>query len=308
LQHSFSAGDSFALTGPNGQFDLSQLPRVLDHLQSAEIAVNEGNSRAWYEFIRANLVLYQMRYPLSGYSPSGFSSGWLELEEDQRNCPEANFEEAANWLHGTEKSLADTLPGPCVLHSLVIARQLRARARESLRWRRWGYGALIIEIVYVLILLGGLFAYQYIYGEEPNKALWFQMTHIPLYIFVWGFLGGIAWCTYSAANDLKRRLFDSYQLGWYVAHPWISALLGATAVLLVLGGLSTVSSVKLEPDGGLPTAAAALLSLVSFATGYSTIFIWGMLDRVIRAMFHQDNIDQKLQQQIQDHLPDKSDK
>jgi hypothetical protein len=112
--------------------------------------------------------------------------------------------------------------------------------------------------------------------------------------------------TYSAAESLKRRLFDSYQLGWYVAHPWISALLGATAGLLILGGLSTVSSVKLAAGDDSVTAAAALLSLISFATDYSTVFIWGKLNNVVHKVFGKANVQQALDEKVHDHLPKES--
>jgi hypothetical protein len=45
---------------------------------------------------------------------------------------------------------------------------------------------------------------------------------------------------------------------------------------------------------------------VSFATGYSTIFIWKMLDNIVHKVFGEVNVKRELDEKVQDHLPKKS--
>jgi len=135
-------------------------------------------------------------------------------------------------------------------------------------------------------------------GMGTNSIMADTTLKVPFYVFVWGFLGGVSWCIYCAAQAARFRLFDRYHLAWYFAHPWISAILGGAVACLVLGGLSGLGAMKSEDN----VALATLLSLVSFVAGYSTTVVWKVLDKAVRKIFGDPDPIQRVHEQAQDHL------
>lgn len=124
-----------------------------------------------------------------------------------------------------------------------------------------------------------------------------KVFQVPVFVILWGFLGGVAWCLYGAAYWSNRRLFDSHYFPWYIAHPWISAVLGAVMALLILGGLSSLGTFDPTTDVGV-----ALLSVVSFVAGFSTHKFWKLLDRSVAKLLGEKESERTIQEEAEKAL------
>lgn len=208
---------------------------------------------------------------------------------------------------------------------LELAKAYYARAkmwcarlnRKESDERAWdGFWAITIQFIYLGLLI---FWATNFYGSRlnllPLDLPWLDNTAdiaratirsteaigIPFYALVWGFLGGIAWCLYSATYWMGKGLFNSNYFGWYVALPFISALLGAATSTVILAGYTAVAVPEADAAGSLtqlPFAVVATLCLVSFVAGYSARSIWKLLDRTMRKIFKDDAEVQNVQSSV----------
>lgn len=221
-----------------------QMDEVLTRLQRAEKSASADDPKAWYELAKAKLIFHKS----GAVSMSELADGdvqalrqelyrvWGELNHVQRQKGNVNTTNAADWLNWGEKALEETRPNKSrAMYCIMRARYSLMKAQEFAEWDKWGYFAILLESLYLLGLPIGIFLYSSTMNMPLVDIMTSAMLQVPFYVFVWGFLGGISWCIYSAAYWSKRRLFDRHYLAWYLAHPWISAVLGGAASLLVLG-------------------------------------------------------------------------
>jgi hypothetical protein len=90
---------------------------------------------------------------------------------------------------------------------------------------------------------------------------------------------------YCAAYWAKRRLFDKHYILWYLAHPWLSAVLGGVVSLVILGGMASIGGA----ENGLPSEPRmALLAIVSFFAGFNTHKVWKSLDQISAKLLGQE--------------------
>lgn len=166
------------------------------------------------------------------------------------------------------------------------ARHAWHKAIISANSNKFGYAVVVIELLYLLgVFIGYYFLYKYLpvpishdfYESRMVKSTFLQ---VPVVVYIWGFIGGATWCAYSACFWMKRRMFDSAYLIWYIAHPFVSSFLGAIAAVLVLGGVETFSKSE-----DLSKPSINLLILISFIAGFSANNIWKTIDKYVRKTF-----------------------
>lgn len=209
---------------------------------------------------------------------------WHEATDIQREKGYINITNVGDWLVRAEKSLSDApYPATQAMYCLLRARQSLAKAQEAATCEIWGYCVITVELLYLLtIIIGRLWLHGHVEG-----ILELRFHTVPLYVFIWEFLGGVAWCMYCAAYWAKRRLFDKHYILWYLAHPWLSAVLGGAVSLVILGGLASIGGA----ENGSPSpseARMALLAIVSFFAGFNTHKVWKLLDRSAAKLLGQE--------------------
>jgi hypothetical protein len=266
-------------------------------------------ARAWHELAQAKLALKQTQKnsasvprdsgEMTNRKSDTLRDEWQSVKDDlhriQSRCPHVNVAGALNWLMWAERALEKDKPDNSrAMYCIMQARCSLVYAEECVKWITLGGIVILIELAYLALLPVLMVLYAYFLGftieSVVSDAIELMMTksllHIPDYVFVWGFLGGAVWCLNDAALWSKQRLFDKHHLVWYIAHPWVSAVLGGAVALIILGGLSNITAAA-SPAATTP-ATAALLSLVSFVAGFSTDSIWKLLDRAMRKLLNDE--------------------
>lgn len=205
---------------------------------------------------------------------------WSRLDPVTDQEKIVNTTNCADWLTAGEELLkGEPLRRAHVMYCISRARFSLAKASECSKSRTSDMIALTVGFVYLIGLPLGIHVYAEWQDTTISAVMKGAMVQVPFFVFVWGFLGGTSWSIYSAAYWSKRRLFDDSYLGWHVAHPFVSAVLGAAVSLVVLGGLTSLGDFV---PGSLP--GSALLSLISFVAGFSTNTLWKYLDRTVRKL------------------------
>jgi hypothetical protein len=268
---------------------------VLSHLRLAEKYAD--HCEAWHELAKAKTALRETNYCSAPTNASAsvrllrqeLGKLWHELASLNSNEKAVNTTFVADWLKKGEEQLDSEKPQEAeVMFFISRARYSLAKAKESSSCKGIiaGYVAVFCEIIYLVTLPYLIYRYSLFRSTTMSEIVDCPVLQVPCYVFVWGFLGGVSWCIYHAAYWSKRRLFDRSYLPWYVAHPWISAVLGAAVSLLILAGLTGLAFAGADRDvpeslriWNLP--ASALLSVTSFAAGFSTHSLWKFLVRTV---------------------------
>ena len=202
---------------------------------------------------------------------------WNEIEKVQRGERTVNVTDAAGWLRRGEKALVQKTPDcGTAKYCTAMARYELIKAQESAKYHLLGYLAVLIEFLY-LGLTVALVVSVSSFGTSLAKLESITVFYVPLFVLVWGFLGGVAYCLYGAAYWSNRRLFDAHYFPWYLAHPWISVVLSGAMAILIIGGLSALGTFDPRSVQGV-----AVLSVTSFIAGFSTHEFWKILDRTIK--------------------------
>lgn len=207
---------------------------------------------------------------------------WHDAKRVQNKKTDVNTAVVVYWLQLAEQAMEQEPANiPVAMRSVVKARYWLHKAEACAGWHNWGLGVLWLELLYLLSVPAAIFFYMTGTGiKNLDTIMSYGFQIAPLYVFIWGFLGGVAWCMYSAAYWTTRRLFDRYYLTWYIAHPWISAVVAGAVSLVFYAGLVAISPGDADPG----IAFAATISVVSFVTGFSTKYIWGVLDRNVKKL------------------------
>ena len=277
----------------NGARPSEDLEEVLARVQRAERYADEGNPKAWYELMKAKLA----RHGSGELSTVELAEGdvdvlrqelyrvWGEINDVQRKSREANTTISADWLSRAEQSLEEMPPQRSkAMYSIMRAREALASSQEFVGWSRFGYLAIAIETIYLIAVPLLFVLYSRAANVSGASIMSDVILQLPFYVLAWGFIGGSAWCIYSAAYWTKRRLFDRHYLAWYIACPWLSAAVGSAVALAVLGLFSMISSFNPNSQPG-----AAILSLLAFLAGFSANALWKLLDRTIRRIAGDKN-------------------
>ena len=206
---------------------------------------------------------------------------WHDAKRVQSKKPDVNTTVVVYWLQLAEQAMEkEPADIPVAMRSVVKARYWLHKVEACAGWHNWGLGVLWLELVYLISVPVTIFFYINTKNIVLKEVMVTGFQIAPLYVFVWGFLGGVAWCMYSAAYWTTRRLFDRYYLTWYIAHPWISAVVAGAVSLVFYAGLVAIAPSDTDPG----IAFAATISVVSFVTGFSTKYIWGVLDRNVKKL------------------------
>jgi hypothetical protein len=121
---------------------------------------------------------------------------WHEAIDMQHAKGYVNPTNVGDWLVRTEKSMKDApYPATQAMYCLLRARYSLAKAAEAGACEIWGYCAVMVELLYLAtVLIGRLWL-----GVHAESILNERFHTVPLFVFVWGFLGGVTWCIYCAA-------------------------------------------------------------------------------------------------------------
>jgi hypothetical protein len=278
---------------------------VLFHLQLAEESLPKEHtqneeSKAWYDLVNAKLIYHQKMDPYFSVEPEKemklvkqeIGRMWYKVVIAQAHKPEINTAHAADWLRWGEVKLSQNQKDiSYAMYCILRARGSLAKALECVEKKHRGWIAIAIGVFYLLLIPGTVVAYNLKTGmpyDDIVKVMSAEtVLHVPRYVFLWGFLGGVSWCIYSAAHWTKRRLFDPHYLPWYIAHPWVSSVLGGASSLMIIGGLHSLTK-GIEADKAV---VPALLSLVSFLAGFSTHQFWKRLDKIVAKLFGGEDVE-----------------
>jgi hypothetical protein len=286
-------------------FPPPDLGLVLYHLWMAEESLRKKKSqkqelKAWYDLMNAKLIYHQEITPYFSGDPEDEMNSvkreirrmWYQVAIAQFHKPEINTAHAADWLMWGETRLnQEPKDISYAMYCISRARGSLAKAQECVEKKHRGLMAITIEMLYLFLIPVTVVAYHAntgtAYFEIVKNMTAETVLHVPRYVFFWGFLGGASWCIYNAAHWAKRRLFDPYYLPWYIAHPWVSSLLGGASSLMIMGGLNSLTKgVEADKD-----VAPALLSLASFLAGFSTHQIWKRLDKIVAKLFGGEDVE-----------------
>jgi hypothetical protein len=220
------------------------------------------------------------------------NQAWDEIEKVQHSKRTVNITSAAVWLKRGEKAFSEKTPD-CVTarYCMVMARYELIKAQEAAKYFLLGYLAILVEFLYLALVVVFVISLISI-GTPPDKLPDTTIFHVPLYVLLWGFLGGVSWCLYSAAYWSNKHLFDTHYFPWYLANPWISAVLSGAVAMLIIGGLSAVG--EFDPAS---TAGIAILSVTSFVVGFSTHKFWKLLDRTVAKILGVNESDSVIKEQ-----------
>jgi hypothetical protein len=112
---------------------------------------------------------------------------WHEAINIQREKGCINITNVGNWLVHAEKSLNDApYPATQAMYCLLRARHSLAKAQEAATCEIWGYCVITVELLYLLTFIIGRI---WLHGDV-ERILAQQFHAVPLYVFIWGFLGG----------------------------------------------------------------------------------------------------------------------
>ena len=219
---------------------------------------------------------------VSGHVHEQLAAAWQEVRVTQQKVPAANVTVATEWLLKAENALhGHPSEAYAAIGHITFARHWLNRAVDCAGWHKWGIAALLLELMY-LVALPVILVTAMIATDMPREQIVDStLRTVPLSVFIWGFLGGVAWCMYSGSYWTTRRLFDKHYIAWYIGHPWMSAVLGAAVSLLFYVGIVGLS----DSDASGTTAFQATVSVVSFVSGFSTKYFWKVLDTGVRKLF-----------------------
>jgi hypothetical protein len=286
---------------------------VLYHMWLAEDSLQKEKSqkdelKAWYDLMNAKLIYHQKIAPYFSGEPNEEMNSvkqelrrmWYQVAIAQFHKPEINTAHAADWLRWGETRLnQDPKDISYAMYCILRARGSLAKAQECVEKKNRGLMAITIEVLYLLLIPVTVVAYHVntgmLYADIVRNMTAETVLHVPRYVFFWGFLGGASWCIYNAAHWTKRRLFDPYYLPWYIAHPWVSSILGGASSLMIMGGLNSLTK-GIEADKDV---APALLSLVSFIAGFSTHQVWKRLDKIVSKLFGGEDVERARHEESQ---------
>ena len=214
--------------------------------------------------------------------PESLAAAWRDIRSTQETVPGANVTVAIEWLVKAEDALLENPPRLSAAKGHIsTARHWLNMAIDCAGWHKWGIAALLLELLYLVTLPVLLFVIILATDLSREDVVNSTFRTVPMFVFVWGFLGGVAWCMYSGSYWTTRRLFDKHYLAWYISHPWMSAVLGAAVSLLVYAGI--VGLTNSDASGSTPFHAS--VSAVSFVAGFSTKYFWKVLDANVRKLF-----------------------
>ena len=223
-------------------------------------------------------------------------SFWHEVNDLQHAKKDIDTTIVGYWLQRAEQALQQRPPRiSYARHYLLNGRFWLGRAEECSTTCKWGVIAIAVELAYLILIVVGI-----CYSNKNLRTMssdWLMI--VPLHVIAWGFLGGVAWCMYSAAFWTTRRLFNKHYLVWYIAHPWVSAVLGSAVSLLFFAGLAGLTPTDTQ---GVTLAFSATISVVSFVTGFSTKYFWQILDRAIRKLFGESGGEKSTFKKASDEL------
>lgn len=294
----------------SGRLTGSQLSQLCEHYQRAQGYASQANALGWSELYRLRQLLDQLYPPGADQLPQAtlqrlyqeVAGAWTSVRQAQEESPCPNITRVAKWLRLAEEALRATPPSPEVSSYVLHVYQALAKAREGARWHRWSYLAIGIQLLYLFAVPMGLWMASLQLSPWMNMkkdVLASTLFHTPFEVFVWGFLGGVCWCLYFACYWVKRRLFDCDYLAWYIAHPWLSAVLGGIISLLVGGGLASLSGQAASPS----EARAVILVVMSFVAGFSTNRIWKFLDHTLCKLLGSDDKQDPLERGLRNLPP-----
>jgi hypothetical protein len=259
----------------NKDSSLLDLNLMLAQLQKAEDALRTNHQKAWYELVKAKLIYYQKDScyfsGMTDFNPDhvrrDLCRAWHQVAEAQRNIQGISTVNAADWLNWAEIAIKKEPPNIShAMYCLLRSQASLAKAEEFILKKNRGFIAIGIEVFYLLLIPTIVIIYHMVtkidYGKIMSDGNIETILHVPRYVFMWGFLGG----------------FDPYYMAWYIAHPWVSAVLGGAVSLAISGGLNSLAKGGIDKDGPVITA---LLSLASFIAGFSTHQIWKRLDKMV---------------------------
>jgi len=165
-------------------------------------------------------------------------------------------------------------------------------ASAKYQWRILGWGVFwAVAFLAMLILLGHQWFADLIAPTATNTTNLIDME-IFVAAMVWGGIGGAVAILYSLFKHVGGRDFDPLFNISYIGKPFLGAIIGATAymVLNLMIRVLGIFPAGLEGVEGAatPTVAPGVIYLVAWAAGFKENRILDLVDRVMKQIFGQE--------------------
>jgi hypothetical protein len=155
----------------------------------------------------------------------------------------------------------------------------RALATKGAGKQRFLIGSYAVVCFAVLFGLGLWFAGT---GASPLSMAFFGTNYVRYMLM--GALGGVTAIIWGLVLHTIELDFDPNYSHWYTFKPFLGALAGLMAVLVILGGFLAIQA----SSGAQETSTEIRqlpLYVIAFLAGFSERFFMRLLDRVISALF-----------------------
>ena len=135
----------------------------------------------------------------------------------------------------------------------------------------------IAVMIFLALSTGVLFSLAYTYRTSFDT----EILTIPLYVYVWGVMGTLAYLIWACVTHIAYKDFDNYYIPWYVFRVPLGGMMAAIIYLVFFAGMSTLNlpeGTEITEDSQYPFWVLAFLS------GFSIRYSMNTLDRVTRSL------------------------
>lgn len=151
------------------------------------------------------------------------------------------------------------------------------QAEASLAAEPLAYKLLVLEVVYLLLLLGA----GYVTHEWPSYWLWAKFLSLHSGTAWFGALGGVAVGLYGLYSHIQIRDFDPKYMLWYICKPIVGGIFGWFIFLIYYVGLLAVQTGRTEQSG---SPNPWLFYIIAFLAGFSERFTIKIIDRIMQVL------------------------
>ena len=107
-----------------------------------------------------------------------------------------------------------------------------------------------------------------------------KILSIPVYVYVWGIIGTLAYLIWSCVTHIGSKDFDNHFIPWYVFRISLGAIMAAVIYLVFVSGFITINSGQTATDFESDPRPIMVLAVLS---GFSIRYSMDTIDRVARA-------------------------
>lgn len=151
------------------------------------------------------------------------------------------------------------LSGNAQAENLVKARAALISALGDLCFKRktlqqsrsfiGGYGILAFLVTATIVLFAYIIFETYYANNESVDIFNTRLLFVPVYIFLWGMLGTLAYLLWACLNHIAQKDFDNYYIPYYFLRLPMGAIMAAITYAVILAGFVSLTAFYLADNG-----------------------------------------------------------